>query len=376
MKLLKPFVVKKQYISKIEKVITDFLLDVYINPLLQIIKPIKDYYNSSDYNLLIEAILNQEIQYVNGMFFGSFNAQLSKSLVELGAKWNKVYKAYVIDEDLLPIDVRSAIAQANMKSELMQKQILEFLDNFNIETFIPDLNKMLDIPLDWTLEDLDEQSYNVFFSWQKPKADREKSELRKELEKTITVSPESEKKGDIQRAKLNESKREFIKKEYTENIDLSIRTFTNKEATRLRELVEQNALYGLANNKNLVQTIQKEFNTTLQKATFLARNETGIFVAKYHEAKARELGLTTYVWYGVNDEREREYHKKLNGLVFDFDNPPIVDAKGKRANPGFDYNCRCQARIIMPSEMEKIEQTDKQNGEKGGFNLSFFKKKV
>ena len=341
---------------------------------MQIIKPIKDYYNSADNNIIVEAILNQEIQYINGMFFGSFNAQLSKNLVELGAKWNKVYKAYAIDEDLLPFDIRSAIAQANMKSEQMQKDIFAFIDNFDINSFIPDLNKMLDIPLDWTLEDLDEQSDNVFFSWQKPKTDRDKSELRKELEKTIKVSPEAETKEDIRRAKLNESKRDFIKKEYTENVDLSIKKFADKEVTRLRELVEQNALYGLANNKNLVETIQKEFNTTMQKATFLARNETGIFVAKYHEAKARELGLTTYVWYGVNDEREREYHKKLNGLVFDFDNPPIVDAKGRRANPGVDYNCRCQARMIMPDEMEKIKLTDGKQGEKGSFNLNFFKK--
>jgi uncharacterized protein with gpF-like domain len=34
----------------------------------------------------------------------------------------------------------------------------------------------------------------------------------------------------------------------------------------------------------------------------------------------------------------------MNGKIFSFDNPPVVDKKtGRKANHSEDYNCRCVA---------------------------------
>lgn len=387
MQLLKPLITKQKYIKSIEKVIKDFFIEYYINPLLDITKPLKDYYNSSDEDILIEAIKNQEIQYIDGYFFGKFNAKTSKAIEKMGGKWSKMYKAYKVEERTLSPALKGAIAYASLRALQLRKEIIAFLNAFRIEDYIPDFNKMLEVPLDWTLEDLDEQCYNNFYKWQQPKPDREKSKLRVEIEEAIRVSPDSEKveitkeenKSEqfitqqyVERAKLSEEKREFLKKEYTENVDLSIKNFTDKEVQRLRELVEQNTFYGL-DNTNLIETIQKEFNTTLKKATFLARNETGIFVAKYQEAQARELGLTDYVWLGADDEREREYHRRLNGLIFNYDNPPIVNEKGDRRNPKEDYNCRCDAMLVVRSMHDKIQNTDGKLGEKGSLKKFVYK---
>lgn len=376
MQLLKPIIPKTSYTKAIEKVIERFLLEFYINPLMDIIKPVYEYYNDSTNNIIIEAIQKHQIQYVNGKFYGKFNAEITKALIKLGAKWNKRTKTFDITKNKLSMDILGSIGQASVLTLTMRKMILDFLDSLRIEDLIPNLAKWLQYPLDMTLEELDGQSYNTFFKWQQPK---EATELKEKFIKDISVSPEKETKTDeetqqeYERAKLSNAKREFLKKEYTENVTLSIKNFTDKQTIRLRQIVEQNTLYGLS-NKSLVETIQKEFKTSLSKAKFLARNEMGIFTAKYQEAKARELGYTKYVWYGANDERERPMHKQLNGLVFDYDHPPVVNEKGEHKNPGEDYNCRCTARLILPYQEQKIKPSNQNKGELGSFNLNFFRK--
>lgn len=405
MKIFKPIICKKKYIDLVNTVIEQFLIEYYFNPIFEVVKPIYEYYNDTETNIIIEALKKNQIQYVDGKFYGKFNASLSKALIALGAKWNKRTKTFDIARSKLSMDIIGAIGSASLYSIALHKALNHILSTFDIESKLPTLAKWLQIPLDTVLEDLDEQAYNVFFKSQLPKP-KPFGKRVKEFIKNITVSPKAEKvtlpkedktteepeeekgKEDVkpkeeetpkdkgtekpeqgkepeeekvteetyQRAKLDDFKRNLLKKEFTENIELSIKNFTDKQTIKLRHMVEQNALYGLK-NQSLVDAIQKEFKVTLNKAKFLARNETGIFTAKYHKAKALSLGYTKYVWTGVNDERERKMHKELNNLVFEFENPPIVNKKGDRLNPGEDYNCRCVARTLTERLETRVKPT-------------------
>src|SRR5574344_1373096 len=88
MKQLQPIIEKSKYYKLIEKQIKKFFDELIYDNLFEIInKSIGKYYNSSSY--LREAILKGQIQYVNGRFYGKFNAKISKELKDLGAKWNK-----------------------------------------------------------------------------------------------------------------------------------------------------------------------------------------------------------------------------------------------------------------------------------------------
>ena len=367
MKLFKPIICKKKYIDLVNSVIEQFLIEYYFNPIFEVVKPIYEYYNDTETNIIIEALKKNQIQYVDGKFYGKFNASLSKALIALGAKWNKRTKTFDIARSKLSMDIIGAIGSASLYSIALHKALNHILSTFDIESKLPTLAKWLQIPLDTVLEDLDEQAYNVFFKSQLPKP-KPFGERVKEFIKNITVSPKAEKitlpeakkekvtEETYKRAKLDDFKRNLLKKEFTENIELSIKNFTDKQTIKLRHLVEENALYGLK-NQTLVDAIRKEFKVTLNKAKFLARNETGIFTAKYHKAKALSLGYTKYVWIGVNDEREREMHKELNNLVFEFENPPIVNKKGDRLNPGEDYNCRCVARTLTERLETRVKPT-------------------
>ena len=90
--------------------------------------------------------------------------------------------------------------------------------------------------------------------------------------------------------------------------------------------------------------LQREYNIGANKAKFLAQNETSIMLAEYKRVTYQEMGFDKFIWRTIMDGREREEHKKLNGRIFRYDDPPIIDERtGLRGLPGQTYNCRCEA---------------------------------
>lgn len=316
MKTLKPILDKHEYSKAIEVIIMDFLTTYFYAPIYTLIEPIEEYYNAAS-PTLIEAIRSGQIQYINGKFIGQFDAKISKELESLGAKFNKVTKTYNIEKTLLSAQIREAIAYATIIAIARQKLLLEALNFLNIESAMPELNKLLQVPLDTMLEDLDDQAYLS-------------------LKDAIAIVPV-----------ITEEQREALKAQYFEDVSISVKNFTEKQTNKLREMVEHNLLVGLYDNKPLVKAIIDEFGVTENKARFLARNETGLFTATFKIITYKEAGITHYKWSTSHDDRVRKFHKDLDGQIITWDNPPIVNDKGDRKHAGFDYQCRCQMLAIV-----------------------------
>ena len=312
MKFLKPIKDKTEYSRIITRKLDGFLFYTLFEPIIKIVKPIGEIHNAKE-DALIKALRNGEIQYINGKFYGKFNAEISRILIKMGAKFNKVTKTYDIARSMLSMEVLSAIATGAVLAEMVRKQLLDFLDSFNIETYMPDLKKILDVPLDEIVEDLDEQQ-------------------EQSIKEAIKIVPE-----------FSEANREFLKQNYIENVEYSVKNFTEKQVDKLREMVEYNAYYGYSKNNNLIDRIQREFDITRNRAKFIANQETSLLTAKLNEMRLREVGITHYKWSTSHDERVRDTHKDLDGKIFSFDDPPIVDKKGTRQNAGEPYGCRCRA---------------------------------
>jgi SPP1 gp7 family putative phage head morphogenesis protein len=61
-----------------------------------------------------------------------------------------------------------------------------------------------------------------------------------------------------------------------------------------------------------------------------------------------DAGVVKYVWYAVKDARTRDDHAALHGTEQLWSSPPVVDeASGRRAHPGQDISCRCQAIPVV-----------------------------
>ena len=89
-------------------------------------------------------------------------------------------------------------------------------------------------------------------------------------------------------------------------------------------------------------------------AILIARTETARCRSHFTEARARNVGSTHYVWRTVGDGTVRELHRKNNGQIFAWTDPPIAGV-GRGGQPvlahaGCIYNCRCWAEPIFPDD--------------------------
>lgn len=119
--------------------------------------------------------------------------------------------------------------------------------------------------------------------------------------------------------------------------------------------------------KAIMKDLQEQFGVSKSKAKLLAVDQTSKLNAKITQYQQRDAGCEEYVWSSSGDSRVRDRHRELDGKVFRWDKPPVVDEKtGRRAHPGEDYRCRCVAiprfRIeslnvpVEPKDWNKIDK--------------------
>jgi len=317
---LKPIKCKKEYERAIADKITIWLWTTIYKACFDILKqPVE---NSN--NVVQDAILNGSIWYENGYFYakGKFTNAVAKSLEEMGATWFKSKKAYFLHKDKLPMGLVWAIdtnkARVYSKAFAVSEYLLSIIKDFDAFA-----NKLIfDETVNAIMKNLQERVYK--------NAKEHKIEL---------ITP-----------KLDDFMQEEIAKRYTENLNFWIKGWTQDQIIRMRTEVEQMAVVGKS-VKSISEYIQKEFGIGQRHAKFLARNESAIATTSYLASKYEREGFTHFKWHTIIDGRERELHKKLNGQVFRFDDPPIIDERtGQRGLPSQTYNCRCTFSPIITKE--------------------------
>lgn len=99
--------------------------------------------------------------------------------------------------------------------------------------------------------------------------------------------------------------------------------------------------------KDIQQDIQYRLDVTERRARLIARDQTGKVFGQITERRHRDMGVRKFKWSTSKDERVRESHKKLDGKIFDYDNPPAVGL------PGDDFQCRCLAIPVFEDEEDE-----------------------
>lgn len=129
------------------------------------------------------------------------------------------------------------------------------------------------------------------------------------------------------------------------------------------------ALDGVRSGKP-VREIEKEirdrYGIAKNRAKTIARTETAKLNSELTERRQREIGISTYYWRTSRDERVRNSHKVLNGMLCRWDDPTVYsDDKGKtwkkrssiggyNGHPGTDYSCRCSSSADTESLLERL----------------------
>lgn len=307
MKLLVPTPTKDKYWLNIEKSIRKIFFSVY-KDLFVLIKPEQQLYNAKD--PLSDAIMASKVAFDNGSFSGKFNSSITKQLRAMGAKYNPSTKTWKMPTKDLPPNIQATLAMRGQKDIQLNEQAISIIDEINIGNIIDD--SRIEIEYSKTVK-----------------------AMNADIDKSIGIA-----------FVLTEEQQEIIAEEWAENLDLYIRDFLVENILELREDVLDNTSRG-GRAENLVDMIMSRYGVTDSKAKFLARQETSLLMSKMRETRYTAAGLEKYKWLTSNDERVRDRHKELNNKVFFWTDPPIVDEKGNRANPGEDFNCRCVAVPII-----------------------------
>lgn len=119
-----------------------------------------------------------------------------------------------------------------------------------------------------------------------------------------------------------------------------------KQTLELGKLLKAGQEQGVR-HETLIESVQSVTGFGESRARLIARDQTVKHNAAVVEAQARAAGITRYRWVTVKDEAVRTMHKALDGQTFSFGEPPITNKQGDRNNPGEDYQCRCQAMIVI-----------------------------
>lgn len=316
--VLKPVDFPPELIERIDKYLAKFFKVNIYQPLMREVKNYGTLKNSLPSNdPLLRALQSGQVSYYRGYFTGKFNASVSKKLRSLGATWSsKNNGSYRLLSSKLPDDVKRAVMTAE-SSWLKQNDLF---------------NRKLDkIAVSGIVDKIDLTAL-IAKSLYKLDADIEESF------RGLVVAP-----------KLSEENVKDIAENYTNNMKYYVQKFTDTEIEKLRTMTKENVFSG-QRYEGLAKEIEKSYGVSQSKALFLAKQETHLLMAKFKESRYNEAGVDEYIWQtviGSPNHPVRPMHQRLNGMTFSFKNPPIVNKKGDRKNPGEDYNCRCKARPVV-----------------------------
>lgn len=315
---------REAYWRDVEDQLKSAFYDIIFKPLVEIAKkgnptfknPVNTLLNATT-GALMEAIRSGRIQYDAGTFSGNFNVATSRDLRSIGAVLDPRNRLYKVAVENVPDAIRAEAASYKMRAQAVHDAIKRKLD---------EIEKNLQVIVEKHKIDAEETVRRVDKGFEKS------AEL-------LEVQP-----------RLGADAKERLAEDYTNNISKYIEEFSRQSIKSLREDVEDNALAGYRFDR-LTEVIRHRYGVTANKARFLARQETGLFMSQYRKQRFTEAGVRRYRWSTAHDERVRSSHKELNGRVFSYDQPPITDtATGARNNPGEDYNCRCVDIPILEGE--------------------------
>lgn len=133
-----------------------------------------------------------------------------------------------------------------------------------------------------------------------------------------------------------------------ENVAL-IRTIPSVFFSDLERLLTRAIADGL-DWQDLAEIIETRYNVSTSRAALIAKDQINKFVGDVNRVRQGDLGITSFVWRSMGDERVRTDetegpdmgHRERNGRTFKWNSPPEGET------PGEPINCRCYAEPALP----------------------------
>lgn len=337
MKLAPEVKLNKKLLLQLEKKLADYVYQSVFKPLLDIVEEsdteLLNAEGDEKIKLILQALKQGKISY-DGTYFksvtGKFGVRLAKEFQSIGAVLkNGGYKLpNKIGDPILELIKTTAIAEQEKikkKAEKIKTKLIEQTEFSQV-----DCDKEVSELLGNFMFNLQESLFDDVF----------KIGIKKQL---------------------SALEMQQITQEYVKNIQTYSKKLLHDSNYKMRTIIVDELLKENLTVEALKNIIQERYGVAERHAKFIARQESHMAREKITKNSAKSLGFNHYVWQTVGDYRVRpmggsasymgDNHKRLDGKIFSFDDPPIVDRiKGRKCNPGEDFGCRCTARVIIEDE--------------------------
>lgn len=100
---------------------------------------------------------------------------------------------------------------------------------------------------------------------------------------------------------------------------------------------------------DLVPALEQYEGVTIRRATNIALDQTRKAYNNINRGRMEAIGVRKFEWiHSGGGQKPRQEHIDMDGNVYSFDDPPIIDPKtGERGIPGQAINCRCSMRPVL-----------------------------
>lgn len=144
----------------------------------------------------------------------------------------------------------------------------------------------------------------------------------------------------------------YIDTVVNENAKL-IKTVPQNLAQKFSQMAKRSEYAGMRPEELTKELLSQAPYLTDVEARRIARTESSKAATALVEARAVSIGLEFYVWSCVTDERSRDSHKLMDGVVCRWDDAPNPErANGEKRDygsyhAGCIFNCRCCALPVV-----------------------------
>ena len=136
--------------------------------------------------------------------------------------------------------------------------------------------------------------------------------------------------------------------------------------SKINTLTEQAIVNGMSPGKLKEEIFKATQGLEKSHCKLLARDQMGKLNGQITQAQMQEIGLDMYVWSTAYDDRVRDSHAAMEGLLCRWDDASVVSYDGGKTwvdrpaaavqlHPGQDIQCRCVGLAYYPELTAEIE---------------------
>lgn len=133
-----------------------------------------------------------------------------------------------------------------------------------------------------------------------------------------------------------------------ENVQL-IKSISGQYHTQIEGAVMRSLQPGGRGMADVREALAKYEGITDKRKDLIATDQVRKITTAMNVERAKSAGVKKFKWrHSKGGSEPRKLHLQLDGEVFSYDDPPVIDDKtGERGFPGQLINCRCQAIPVI-----------------------------